>query len=206
MDDGRPANRADRLALVVSAGLSPYVVLPAFICILMAQRPLAPGKALLWGGISIAGLVGVPLLYISIGVARGSLTDYHIDRREQRRGPFLAALLGAALAALLLDLAGAPLELPLGAAAVVLNGALFLLISLRWKISMHPSVLAGCAVLAGMVASPWFFAALGLLPLVMWARVRRQRHSWSQGVIATVLSAGLTALMVAVYTARLGKG
>ena len=204
MDDRRPATIADRFALAVSAGCSPYVVLPVFIGLLAVERTPDARQAWLWGGISACGLVGVPLLYIGLGVARGTLSDIHIDRREQRRGPFLAAMLGAALAALLLDLTHAPLEFPLAAAAMVLNGALFLLISMWWKISVHPSVLAACAVLTGILVSPTYLWVLLAVPVVIWARVRRQRHSWAQGLLATVLSAGTTGAMVYIYVAHHG--
>ncbi len=198
-EDAAPPELLDRVAFVVSGFSSPFVVLPLFISVLIVHHGYTREQATAWAVITVGFLVGLPLLYIVRGLRRGTISDLHVGDLAQRRRPFLVAVFGAALAGLVLRLAGAPDDLQLGAAAVVINGGLFGLISLRWKISMHPSTLAACAVLCGMVLHPWWFAVLLLVPLVMWARVRRRRHDWAQGIIATLLSGGLVAGMVAIY-------
>jgi len=190
---------ADWLAFLISAVASPFVVLPAYIAILIVQQPFTLSQALLWAAVAIGGIVGVPLVYIVIGLRRGTFTDLHLREREQRRGPFLAAILGAGVSAAILRVIDAPIAVQLGAAAVLLNGSLFAAISRRWKISLHPSTLAACVVIAGMTAGPHWFWGLAPVPLVMWARVHRQRHDWAQGAAAVVLASGLTALMVWAY-------
>jgi hypothetical protein len=202
--DAPPAKVLDHLALAVSAASSPFVILCLLVQVFVRHhaRPGAAGG--LWTGIGIGGMVGVPLAYILGGVRRGSITDVHVAVREQRLGPFLAAIIGALLATLGLLLAGAPAPLVLMAAAVAANGVLFAWISRYWKISIHPSVLAGCVVGLGMLVSPeWLWLNLAL-PLVMWARVRRQRHNWAQGLAAVALAALTTGVMVEVYLAVAG--
>ncbi len=199
------ADPRDRVAFLISGAASPYVVLPLFILLMTAEW--APGwrEAVLWAAVGSACVVGLPLGYIAIGVRRGRLTDIHVQLREQRGGPFLAALFGAALAGLGLHLLGAPDALVLAAAAVVLNGAVFALITRRWKISMHPSVLAACAVLAGRTVAAGWFVLLAAVPLVIWARVRRGRHNWAQGAVASLLAVLLTAGLLEGWLAWLGE-
>lgn len=190
---------ADWLAFLVSAVASPFLVLPAYIGLLIVQQPFTLAEALLWAAVAIGGIVGVPLIYILIGLKRGVFTDLHLREREQRRGPFLAAIIGAGVSAVLLRMIDAPLSVQLGAAAVLLNGGLFAAISRRWKISLHPSTLTACVVIAGMTSGTGWFWGLAPVPLVMWARVHRQRHDWAQGAAAVILAGGLTALMVLGY-------
>ena len=92
----------------------------------------------------------------------------------------------------------------LAAAAAVANGLLFLAVTLRWKISMHPSTLTACALMAGRLVHPAWLLALASLPLLLWARVRRGRHTWGQGAAAIVLAAVVTELFVETYLASGG--
>lgn len=190
---------ADWLAFLVSAVASPFLVLPGYITALIVRQPFTLGQALLWALVAIGGIVGVPLVYILIGLRRGIFTDLHLREREQRRGPFMAALVGAGFAAVVLRYIDAPLAVQLGAAAVLLNGALFAAISQHWKISLHPSTLAACVVIGGMTSGPRWYWGLAPVPLVMWARVHRGRHNWAQGFAAVTLAVSLTALMVLGY-------
>ncbi len=193
------ASSADKLAFAISAVASPFLILPAFIGVLVADLAETAGQAWLWTGVAVGGTVAVPLLYILVGVRKGTITDPHIMVLEQRRRPFFAAVAGAVLAAGLLRLIGAPEPLQLGAAAVAINGMLFGVISLRWKISMHPSTLAAAAVLCGMILSPRWLWALVAVPAVIWARVHRKRHDWAQGIAAVLLACVVTAAMTWLY-------
>lgn len=200
----KPDSPADRLAFVISALASPYLVIPAFIVVVAASVAESARQALSWAVVGGAGVVGVPLLYILVGVRRGQLTDIHVRLREQRRGPFLAALIGAACSALGLHAIGSPEALQLGAWATVINGLAFALVTRRWKISLHPAALTACVVLAGStVAASWYWT-LTALPAVIWARVRRRRHTWAQGLVASLLAALLTGLTVAGWRAAGG--
>ncbi|NWG75254.1 MAG: hypothetical protein HXY24_11705 [Rubrivivax sp.] len=198
-----PANQhpADRAAFLLSAVASPYLILPAFILLLVGSVASDIREAVLWAGVGGAGVVGVPLLYTVVGVRQARLTDLHVRLREQRKGPFVAALVGAALSAVGLRLVGAPAPLLLGAVATVVNGLLFALITRRWKISLHPAVLAACGVLAGGTVGPSWYLTLAAVPAVIWARVRRRRHTWAQGWVASLLAAAVTGALVAGWRA-----
>ncbi|MBI5832554.1 MAG: hypothetical protein HZB16_09645 [Armatimonadetes bacterium] len=198
------STRADKLAFVVSAVASPFLVLPVFLFILAVHTCGTLRAAVYQSAVATAGMVIVPAGYVLRGVRTGAVTDVHVQMREQRRGPFIAAIAGCALAVVLLALIRAEPPLILAAAAAVANGLLFLAITLRWKISMHPSTLTACALMAGRLVHPLWLLALVTLPLVLWARVRRGRHTWGQGAAAITLAAGVTELFVEAYLASGG--
>lgn len=194
----------DRFALLVSAVCSPYVVLTTFIGLLASRVSGSAHEAIRWVAIAVAGVVLWPLLYIAVAIRRGSITDVHVSERSQRRGPFLVAIAGSAVSGWLLRWLQGPEELQLAAAAVVINGVLFTLISLRWKISIHPSVCMACIVMAGLLLSARWLWLLWLVPVVVWARVRRRRHDWAQGTVAVALAGVTTWAMVAWYLSQRG--
>ena len=86
----------------------------------------------------------------------------------------------------------APADFRMLAAANFLQALLFMLITLRWKISLH-SAAAGSLTVLGVAAFSMSGLYLALtVPLIAWARVRLQRHTLMQ----TVAGAALGALIV----------
>jgi membrane-associated phospholipid phosphatase len=111
---------------------------------------------------------------------RGEITDFHINKREQRIKPLFFTLACSVTAGLSLWAGQAPLALMLFATMGILQVGFLLLITLRWKISGHGTAIASLAVflvgLFGNMAAPILLA----IPLVAWARVRLNRHDLSQ--------------------------
>lgn len=187
----KPRNWLDHLALLLSILLSPFLCVPYF-CVVFAQataRSTAEFYAL--AALCTVLSIGVPLIYISVAVYRGHITDLHVRLKEQRRGPFRAGMWGMGTLVLTLWLTGAPPRL------THLSGVLFAqifpfeMISRNWKISMHTAVLAAC--LAGCIEiAGWSPHCLWVLLPLSWARHRRGRHQWSQAFGGAALGYGLT--------------
>lgn len=191
----------DRLARAVSTATSPYVVtgIMAALAVLILQPTW--NQLLLWGSIAICTGAIFPFLIVYLLWRKHRLTDMHVRLRSQRLVPFAAALVSASAGMALLYVLRAPAQLVALAAVYVANGVILALISLHWKISVHAAVYtAGVMSLwaLGYVPALW---ALALLPLVLWARVRRHRHTWLQGLVPVALSLVLTP---AVYLAVSG--
>ena len=202
LDATPPATVSDRLAFAVSAAGSPFVVLPLFLILLAFHDAASRSQALLWSGVAVGGMVGAPLAYVLIAWRRGLVTDVHVRLREQRQGPFAAAIGGCLLSTLALAAIHASPALVLAAAAAFLNGLVFQAVTLRWKISMHGSVYLACALMAGrLVGSHWYWALLGV-PVVIWARVRRGRHTTAQATVAVLLAGAITIACLWMYGAR----
>jgi hypothetical protein len=205
MTDVRRPNPLDRLALALSAAASPFVTLPLFLLLLAAHEAASPAQTLHWTLVAAGGMVGAPLLYVLSLWRRGLVTDPHVQRREQRGAPFMAAIAGCAAAAIALAAIEAAPALVLAAGAAALNGLAFGAVTRRWKISMHGSVYLACGLMAGWLVNPWWYLVLLGLPAVVWARVRRGRHNWAQGVAAIALAAGITLVCLTIFT-QLGPG
>jgi membrane-associated phospholipid phosphatase len=105
---------------------------------------------------------------------------------------------GQTIAWFLLNVGGAPTPLPRIAGAYLAQTTLILLITLRWKISVHTATAAGVTVAVwqtlGSIAVPFALT----LPLIIWSRVKLGRHTLGQTLAGTALGASvfLTALLL----------
>src|SRR4029079_9478341 len=84
-------------------------------------------------------LVGVvaPVMYVLWLVRIGSITDFHIPDRRDRRGPFLASLGCGILAVGLLAYLGAPATFIAPVIALLAETLILFLITLFWQVSIH---------------------------------------------------------------------
>lgn len=183
----------DRLAFLISALASPFLILPAFTLALTAR--LSGGRwglLLLWTAVAAFFTTVIPFLYIAIGVRAGWITDLHVMRRDQRSRPFVAALVSSAVGTAVLHWIGAPLPLVVLGVGIVANGIVFALITLRWKISMHPSVFTACVLCCTFMINTGWAWLLFFVPAIIWARIQRTRHSAAQGIAAVLVSALVT--------------
>ncbi len=190
-------------ALFVSYVANPLVLPPVVYGTALAHvgaPPLDVGKGV---GIAVVFLVLMPLAYVGWMRAQGHVASLEIRDRTKRTGPFLVVL-GAGVAAFAAVLGTELVGQRLLAALVgyhVVNTGLLGLITMRWKISVH------CASVAGAVATLAFLSVhvpgrvlrpeavghvewmggIGLVVLVLWARIRSRAHTPSQAVAGTVL-------------------
>lgn len=182
-----PTTRARRVAYWVSQIASPPIL--GVGVAMLAAAALATPAAWLWAIVYLLLAVGVPCLYIVWLVRRGDLADLHLPVREQRIRPMLCALVAAFAAWLVLYMAAAPRLLQSIAAVNSVQSTLFVLITLRWKISLHAATSANLTVLGlGLIGSAaWPLVAL--TPLVAWARIQLRRHSVGQTLAGAMLGA-----------------
>ena len=188
----RSRTPAQYLAFAVSAASSPYVVTGAIVVVAVALlRPNLP-QLLLWGAICVLTGAVIPFLIVYALWRKQRLTDMHVAVREQREIPFAAALGSGALGVATLYFIHAPPQL-IGLGAVYLaNGLLLALISLQWKISVHVGVLTAGIIAIALLGYPKALLALLVVPMVLWARVYRGRHTLLQGLVPVALAAVVT--------------
>jgi hypothetical protein len=140
-------------------------------------------RALLWA-IPAVGFVSVsPSLIIYYGVRRRRYTDRHGSVRDQRPLPILLTLLSIAAGLVALVILHASRELLAVLVAMLVGLTISLLITLRWKISLHTGTLAGAIAILALAFSPVVVILFPLVALVGWARVKDGSHSpWQVGV------------------------
>ncbi|CAN5853899.1 hypothetical protein BH23ACT11_BH23ACT11_15340 [soil metagenome] len=185
-------------AEVVSYVFNPLLWPPLQIGLILAHFG-APGSETLTGVlIGTVFFCLAPLGYLVAMHMRGEVASIEVREREKRTKPLLvgitANLVGLALLWLLIDTA-APVVLII-ALLYPLNTAITLLVTLRFKISIHVMAAAGLpAGLLFIAANDW--AGLGdgvlltvggsalllaLIPLLVWARIRARAHTPAEAI------------------------
>jgi membrane-associated phospholipid phosphatase len=86
--------------------------------------------------------------------------------------------------------------------AFVLQAALFLLITLRWKISLHSAAASNLAVIGWLTVGLNGLALALIIPVVAWARVHLRRHTLAQTVGGALL--GVVVVMTAIWLTSVG--
>lgn len=189
------ARRAyNNLAFLLSALLSPYIVIPVGTVGIVYARSAPGAPVLLWTALTVFFSTIVPAAYVVYGIKRGKITDVHVMEREQRGGPFLVAIISSLFSAGLLFLLEAPNSIWGLSMVIAANGVVLWTITSFYKISMHVSVLSA-VVLAAVTLHPGFnpLAFLWLIPALIWARSARGRHTVWQGMAGCIVALGITA-------------
>lgn len=183
-------------ARLVSNILSPPVIW-AIMAFPIAFRDAASSEqALTWAVIYCLLVCLLPLLYVVWMVKRGTITDLHMEMRQQRIRPFIVSIICTTIAWWTLRFLGAPSVVPLFALFSLVQIAVVAVITLVWQISMHAMSITGAVVAAGAFFG--IIPALILLPLIILvsaARLKLQRHTLAQ-VIAGALVGVLVPLIL----------
>jgi membrane-associated phospholipid phosphatase len=180
------------LALLISNGASPPVM-TSLAMFVLAGHLHRPG-ALLWAGAFV--LVGVvpPLLFLFAQLRRGRIRDLDLTRRRERTRPLALTVVCLLGAGIVLQMGGAPLPLTALSGLIALHGSILLVITGRWKISVH------CAAACGTGSLLWILhdtplPLLGLGAGMIWSRLLLQRHTPAQVAAGSVLGAVLFAAL-----------
>ena len=198
------ASKGYRLAAVLAYVFNPLMLPPLLLTLVVAYFGAALPEIAWVTGVSLVFFVLVPLGYVLWLLRRGRIASIMIRNRSRRTGPLLVGM-GSSLVGLVVLYATGQTATPLVAALLLLhtlNSGLILLVTLRWKISIHLSALAGffSALLfvghAAWSSPPWtsgvlpptlLYALMLLIPLLAWARVRVGAHTWAQVTAGTLL-------------------
>jgi membrane-associated phospholipid phosphatase len=185
-----------RIARHVSNILAPTTISLPFILLVAFYQARDQLTAFVYACITLFFLSIGPLIYILIGVRRGKLSDLYVSRRSERAGPFLFGIISVTIGWLVLALMNGPKNLQTVLIITAVSGILMLLITLRWKISIHASSLGGAATiltaLYGAVMLPLFV----LLALVSWSRVALRRHTIAQVVAGSLASIAISLVIL----------
>ena len=179
-------------AIVISRLFDPVWLIPGMLA-LAAGWSLING--LRWRFILILLLIDglIPFLYFVHLLSTKEVSDWDTTKREQR-----VKLYGFTLAA---HSIGAILALLLGKIVLakilflfLILAAVFTLITLRWKISIHTGVSSAAVVFLGLLfGAHWLWLFL-IVAIVAWARVILKKHTFWQAIIGAGLAGGIIAL------------
>jgi membrane-associated phospholipid phosphatase len=188
----------EHVARYVSNILSPISVSIPFILLVALYHAQNIISALTYASATLLFISIGPMIYILVGVYQGKFTDFDVSVRSQRSGPFLFSILSALVGLFMLFYLHGPRDLQTVMLAVITCGAILMLITFWWKISMHASVLAGVVTMLTALYGNIILPAYVLLILVCWSRVVLRRHTMAQVIVGSLLSILLSMLTLAI--------
>lgn len=149
-----------------------------------------------WMGIFLCIAIGIPLLFLGLMMAKGIILDFHIPNRKQRILPLAVSVVCAAAASAVLAWRQAPrIWIHLSILWMAIS-AVFILITLVWKISGHSATVTGLSTILifSIGASVWWLALS--VPVMAWARVSLRRHTLRQTLAGSLLGFAAGAALV----------
>ena len=153
------------------------------------------GQVGLW--ILLTGLFVLvwPFFYFSGLVRRGRIGGLYVPDRTQRCGPFVGMIGLYVTGFLVLKLVHAPHTMVAALVIYIINLIVMTAVTLLWKISFHAmgAAISVVILMGGYGLSAW--PALGLIPLVGWARVRTGAHTIRQVIAGALLGGGMAGLL-----------
>lgn len=193
-------NLLNKLSFWISAIFSPFIILPVVMTIFSWKLTTSLEYFSLFLAISTLFMMLLPGIYISWQVKNKKISDLHIKKREDRYSVFAVFLLGNLITVLLYFLLGAPIKL-IGLVILAFLSALIAgIITLEWKISIHLVALSTTAVAyALLIKTTYAWATLGFIPLVIWARVHRKRHTIAQSIAGALLGGFLSLIFYKIF-------
>ena len=141
----------------------------------------------------------LPLITVVYMLRRGIISDFYANDRDERFLPFMATIFSYTVGMVALMAVGAPEQITALMACYLVNGVVLLLITTKWKISIHASGIAS------PVTALVYLLGTRLLPLfilflpIAWARVELKAHDKKQVTAGAIISSVLTWLQMAIY-------
>lgn len=188
----------DRMATITSRVLDPVLEIPI---LLSGAVFIAVSNGMRWRFLALLLFVDavLPAGYLAWGLKTGKISDWDVTERKERMGFYLFTVLAHLFGVLLALFIG---KYVLFRILLVWWGmaVMFFAVTLFWKISVHAGVNAALLVFVnhfyGWDQYWWLVAGLAL---VMWARVRGDKHTWGQvwaGAVLAFLWTGLGLQMI----------
>lgn len=185
----------ERIALGTSVVFSPFIVPIVTAVIVIQKYAMTSQDVFLWLGIVTLFVTVLPILGIVLLVRFSKVGNLHLHAKEERLIPLCFIVLSMISGTIILYKIGATEKIILACIAFIANGIIFSAITPLWKISFHTSVTTGCIMVLVFLVNTsfiWFFL---LIPLIAWARIYRERHTFLQTAVGTILAIINTALV-----------
>ncbi len=190
-----------KLASLVSAILNaPLITLLTFIPLILRYGNGETAK--LFAVTSLFGCF-LPLGMVVAMLKKGVISDFYATDRLERFIPFLATITSYVMGTVALIMIDAPPPITALMACYIVNGLVLVVITFKWKISIHASGIAS------PVTALVYLLGTRMLPLFMlflpvaWARLELKAHDKKQVTAGAVISSVLTWLQMAFYVHHL---
>jgi membrane-associated phospholipid phosphatase len=192
---------SERIASIFSLVFNPAIV--AAFAFLILLYPENTQNSLLLIGICLAFGTLAPLALIYQLSERGLISDFYVTEKEERAKPFAGAILSYLVGSLALLSLRAPTMVTGLMLCYAVNTLIMMLTTLRWKISVHASGIAGPTTTLMYGLGPWAAIFFALLLPVGWARIKLKAHTPAQVLAGALLTVVATWLQLRIYFAVL---
>lgn len=189
---GAAGHRAARLLTDV---VSPAPVVGVVVVLVAAHSARSARQAVELGIIAACFGSVLPLAFILYQVHSRRVTDIHVGDRRQRPLIMLVTLVLALIGVALMLWVGITRALLATVIAGVTGIVVCLLITVRWKVSIHLAVLGGACVLLADALTHWVLLALVVTLPLGWARVRLGDHTVGQVTAGALTGAAIAAIV-----------
>ena len=188
-----------KLAKTISDVLNPFLVSAIVMVLLSFDSTASIADGLKWSLISVTLSVLPVLAVVVYLVRRRKLDGLFINPRRQRNKVYLLATAFAVISCAVLRGLGAPSLLVATFVAGLVAIFVFMVINLRWKISLHTGFIAASVTVLTMVYGTTGALAAVLIPPVAWARMEMKLHSLAQVVSGALLSAAMVIVVFRLF-------
>ncbi len=148
---------------------------------------LGVGSKWLWALMFILLFVFPPTAYVYFLLRKGVVSDFHINRKEQRAKPILFIFVNTIIATVVYNGLGGPRYLSVLAVSSLFLLAFMFIVTFFYKISGHCAAVGGLIVVLFLLFGDAAITFTPLIPLVAWSRVKLKRHSLAQTVSGLIL-------------------
>ena len=157
------------------------------IIVLIVSADTGWDSAWFWSVFLIFVGVLLPIFYLQVQVRRGLLPNLGLYDRQSRIRPLLLVLSSLLLGWFIMWSRSAPLNLISLTGSGNLTIAIFLLITLQWKISGHTTAAAYFAVMIVGLMGNQYLPLFAMPLLVAWSRIHLDHHDLAQTIAGIIL-------------------
>lgn len=187
--------RGHRIARGLTEAGAPAVLLGLLPVVFAFATAPTPAAGFGWAVLSALFFAVLPFAWVLRGVIRGRLTDHHLVRREQRRGPLLVGVASMVIGWAVAAVGGAPRTLVAYLGVVLVQAAVAVAVTLAWKVSVHSWIAAIGATALIVVFGPWALLSVPAALAVAWSRLRLGVHTPAQVAVGLAAGFALTAAL-----------
>lgn len=189
--EGTPSPTARRVAQVISFfAQAPFISVPVFILLCMQADSVS--DAILFSAVSIFFATVVPIIAVVIVSKRTGNEDGDIVRKEDRMVPLAIGIASYLAGTVILYLMDSPRIVWVAMLCYCVNTAVIMLITTKWKISIHAIGCVGPAMALAYVFGWVGGLLIILLPIVVWCRYILRKHTPAQLAAGALLGFILT--------------
>lgn len=184
-------------AKLISDLFSPPLI--GLITFLLVGLYVGTASGWLWISGFIGTMLVAPTLYVIWMVKTGQAVDFHLPNREERIQPLCFTVLVTLISCLAAWRLGASEFVLLVGYINIVQSIIVLIITLRWKISVHCTAAAMFTMMFLYLYGTAALLVAPIVPIIAWSRLHLRRHTLNQSIGGALLGFAIV-LSVVMYT------